>query len=170
MNLGKDIIGTPIIAISTGRRIGRVKDAYLAPDCQSVAGVYLGTEGLFSRQAFLIPSDDVVVFGEDATLVRQDDVIQEVDAVEATESWLRRDELQGRPVDTPGGTKVGKIGDVIVDKDGRILGFSLSQVYVSGPVAANRAIAVHAVQDVGETDGVMTIDLKEAERQQLSLK
>jgi sporulation protein YlmC with PRC-barrel domain len=89
--------------------------------------------------------------------------------VAAAENWLRRDNLQGREVDTAGGTKVGKIGDVILDKNGQTLGFSLNHTFVSGPIAENRAVAYHAVQDVGNEDGAMTIDLKQAEQQQLKI-
>ncbi|MCB8946269.1 MAG: PRC-barrel domain-containing protein [Ardenticatenaceae bacterium] len=169
MFLGKDIIGSPVITVSDGRRIGKVKDVYLTADCQSVVGLYLGTEGLFSRTTYLVKSDDVTAIGPDAALVKHDQVIQEYDHVAEAKDWLRRDDLQGRPVDTMGGTKVGKVGDVILDKNGRTLGFSLSHTFVTGPVAEKRAIACHVVQDVGSEDGAMTIDLKEAERQQLSV-
>lgn len=169
MFLGKDIIGNPVISVSDGRIIGRVKDVYLTPDCQSVVGLYLGSEGLFSRTAYLVKREDVTVLGPDAALVRHDQVIHEVADVAAAENWLRRDNLQGRDVDTAGGTKVGKIGDVILDKNGQTLGFSLSHTFVSGPIAENRAVAYHAVQDVGNEDGAMTIDLKQAEQQQLKI-
>jgi sporulation protein YlmC with PRC-barrel domain len=88
---------------------------------------------------------------------------------ETVESWLRRDELQGRAVDTPGGTKVGKVGDVVINRDGDVLGFSLSQVYVAGPINKNRSVAVHTVQDIGHEDGSMTVDLERAEQQELSV-
>jgi uncharacterized protein YrrD len=170
MFLGKDIIGGPVITISDGRSIGRVKDIYLTADLQSVAGIYLGTEGLFSRRSLLVRSEDVVTMGKDAVLVKHDEVIQEErDLSEAEETWLRRDELQGRTVDSPGGTKVGKVGDVIINKEGKVLGFSLSQVYISGPIADNRSVAIHTVQDLGHEDGIMTIDLEQAEQQRLSV-
>lgn len=168
MFLGKDIIGNPVITVRDGRSIGKSKDIYLTPDCKSVAGIYLGTEGLFSRRSFFVDSEDVVTIGEDAVLVDHVDVIQEQQEMpETEESWMRRDELQGRPVDTPGGTKVGRIGDVVIDKDGKVLGFSLGYVYVAGPIAENRSVAIHTVHDVGTEDGTMTIDLKRAEQQEL---
>jgi uncharacterized protein YrrD len=170
MFLGKAIMGNPVITVSNGRSIGKARDVYLTEDCHNVAAIYLGTEGLFSRESFLVKSEDVVTIGQDAVLVKNPDVIQEEKTVpEAEETWLRRDDLQGRPVDTPGGTKVGKIGDVVINNDGKVLGFSLSQVYVDGPIAENRSIAIHTVQDMGHKDGVMTINLKEAEYQELSV-
>jgi uncharacterized protein YrrD len=170
MFLGKDIIGKPVITINDGRSIGRVKDIYLSADCQLVAGIYLGTEGLFSRKSFLVKSEDITTIGQDAILVKHADVIhEEGDLVETGESWLRRDELQGRSVDTSGGTKVGKIGDVIINGKCQVLGFSLSYVYVTGPIADNRSIAIDTIQDVGNEDGTMTVDLQRAEEQELSV-
>jgi uncharacterized protein YrrD len=170
MFLGKDIIGNPIITVSDGRSIGTVKDIYLTPDCQAIAGIYLGTEGIFSRESFLIKSADVVTFGEDAVLVKHADIIyEEADMPESDEAWLRRDDLHGRPVDTPGGTKVGKVGDVLLDNHGKVHGFSLRSVYVTGPIAEKNAVALHTVQDIGSEDGAMTIDIKQAEKQELSL-
>ncbi len=75
--------------------------------------------------------------------------------------------MQGRTVDSPGGTKIGKAGDVIINKEGKVLGFSLSLVFISGPIAENHSVAIHTVQDVGNEDGVMTIDLEQAEQQEL---
>lgn len=170
MFLGKDIIGNPVFTVNDGRSIGRVKDIYLSADCKFVTGIYLGTEGLFSRKSFLVKSADITTIGQDAILVRQADVVhEEGDLAETEESWLRRDELQGRSVDTSGGTKVGKIGDVLLNAEGQVQGFSLSYVYVTGPIADNRSIAIHTVQDVGQEDGAMTIDLQRAEKQELSV-
>ncbi|MBK7916639.1 MAG: PRC-barrel domain-containing protein [Chloroflexi bacterium] len=168
--MGKDIIGNPVITVNDGRSIGRVKDIYLSANCTLVTGIYLGTEGLFSRKSFLVKSEDLITIGQDAVLVRHADVIhEEGNLTETEETWLRRDELQGRPVDTSGGTKVGKIGDVIINEAGQVLGFSLSYVYVAGPIAENRSVAIHTVQDVGHEDGAMTIDLRRAEGQELSM-
>lgn len=168
--LGKDIIGSPVITVSNGRSIGKAQDIYLTADCQSVAGIYLGKEGLFSRKSFLVKSEDVVTIGPDAVLVKHEDIIYEEKSLTETDKlWLRRDELQGRPVDTPGGTKVGRVGDVIINKDGAVLGFSLSHVYVAGPIGENRSVTIHAVRDVGDEDGSMTIDLERAEQQELTV-
>ena len=170
MFLGKDIIGIPVITVNDGRSIGRVKDIYLSADCQTVAGIFLGTEGLFSRKSFLVRSEDITTIGQDAILVKHADVIhEEGNLVETEETWLRRDELQGRPVDTSGGTKVGRIGDVLIDGEGHVLGFTLGNVYVTGPVAENGSVSINTVLDVGQEDGAMTIDLRRAEEQGLSM-
>lgn len=56
-----------------------------------------------------------------------------------------------------------------MSNEGKILGFSLNQVYVDGPIADNHSVAIHTVEDVGHEDGSMTIDLEKAELQELSV-
>jgi uncharacterized protein YrrD len=169
MLLGKNLIGNPIVAVNDGRIIGKVQDLYLAKDLESVTGVYLGTEGFFSGTRFIICADDVVTLGEDAVLVSHGDVIHKESEVAETESWVRRDDLQGRPVDTSGGTKVGRIGDVVIKKSGEVRGFGLDQIYVKGPVAQRRSVALHTMLDTGSENDPLTIDLEKAEQQQLTV-
>jgi uncharacterized protein YrrD len=169
MLLGKNLIGNHVVAVSDGRIIGKVKDLYLAADLGSVTGIYLGTEGFFSGTHYLISAADVVTWGVDAVLVAHADVIHSEDKVAGAENWVRRDDLQGRPVDTPGGTKVGNIGDVVLEKDGGVQGFSLGRVHVKGPVAERRSIALHAMLAPGSEDEPMTIDLEKAEQQLLTV-
>jgi uncharacterized protein YrrD len=169
MLLGKNLIGNHVVAVSDGRIIGKVKDLYLAADLGSVTGIYLGTEGFFSGKHYLISAADIVTWGIDAVLVARADVIRREDKVTGTENWVRRDDLQGRPVDTPGGTKVGNIGDVVLEKDGGVQGFSLGRVHVKGPVAERRSIALHAMLDPGSDDEPLTIDFELAEQQLLTV-
>jgi hypothetical protein len=78
--------------------------------------------------------------------------------------WLRLEKLRGREVDTPGGTKVGIIGDITLGEQGQITGFSLSRAFVEGPIAAKGMIPRDALIDVGHQDGAMTIDLQKVEQ------
>ncbi len=115
------------------------------------------------RKAELIRSGDVVVFGTDAVLVRGNDVITDDSAMPEAKSWARREKLIGREADTPGGTRLGVIGDVIVDPTGRITGFALSRAYVEGPLAEKRVISRSVIIDTGQEDGRMTVDLAKLE-------
>jgi uncharacterized protein YrrD len=170
MLLGKNLIGNPVVAVSDGCIIGKVQDLYLAADLASVTGIYLGTEGLFRGTHLIINASDVVTLGEDTVLVSHADVIHREDEVAEAKNWVRRDDLQGRPVDTSGGTKVGQIGDIVFKKDGEVRGFSLSRVCVKGPVAERGSVALHTMLDTGREDDPMTIDLEKAEQQQLTVE
>ncbi len=167
MRLGQSLIGNPVISITDGRELGQVKDLYLDANLRFVVGIYLGSEGLIKRKPNLVRYVDVDLFGIDAVLVQSTNVVRKGDEVPDLAEWLRLGDLQGRDVDTPGGTKIGKVGDVVLNEQARIAGFSLTRLSIEGPVAENKAVARKALIDAGHTDGVMTIDLSQAERENL---
>ena len=163
MRLGKDLINKPIYSVDEGKLLGKVQDLYLDETLEVVLGLYLGSQGLVRRKSELIRAGDVVVLGTDAILVRTGSVITDDGALPAAKGWTRRDKLTGREADTPGGTRLGVIGDIIVDGSGRISGFALSKVYVEGPLADKRVVSRSVVLDTGKEDGRMTVDLAKLE-------
>lgn len=169
MRVAQELMNKPVFSVNEGREIGKVQDFYADQDLTHLVAIHLGSEGLLSRKETLIKMPDVVTLGQDAILVKDANCVMEADEVEDFEDVVRRDEFNGRPVDTPGGTKIGRIGDIVLDDKAKIAGFALSQIYVSGPIAANRAISREAVIDMGDEDGVMTADLSRAERADLQV-
>jgi len=169
MRLGKDLLDKPLISVTDGRIIGRVKDLYLDNNLERIVGLYLGSEGIFSRKSFLVSRDRVTLLGIDAILAADSDVVIDESVATEIDKWVRRQELVGREVDTTGGTKVGVIGDVIINDDDGVIGFKLARIYVEGPIAKKQAVAREVVVDTGAEDGVMTIDLAQAEQHSLSL-
>lgn len=167
MRLGKDLTGKPIISVTDGRLVGYAKDLYTNKDLYWVTGIYTGSEGLIGRKDKLIHRDNIVVFGIDAILVKNADVETDNKELDEANNWQRLEKLRGRVVDTPGGTKVGTIGDIIIGEEGEVTGFSLSRVHIEGPVADNGTIPRHAVVDTGSVDGGMTIDLQKVENYHL---
>ena len=167
MQSGESYVGQPVFSVTQGRNLGKVKDLYVSSDLTTVVGVYLGSEGFFSRTQRCIEAANVAVYGVDAVLVKEDDVVIDGAAACEANTWLRRDRLPGRPVITAGGTQVGTVDDIIVDETMCIIGIELDRIFVEGPVARNRAIVREAVTNVGN-EGAMIIDLRIAERQELA--
>ena len=163
MRLGKDLINKPIYTLDEGKLLGKVQDLYLDDSLEVVLGLFLGAQGLVRRRSQLIRSGDVSVFGADAILVKNGDVITDDGVLEAAKNWLRREKLAGRDVDTPGGTRLGQLGDVVVDATGRVTAFAMWQVFVEGPLADKRIIDRGAVLNTGHADGRMTVDLSRLE-------
>ena len=163
MRLGKDLINKPIYTLDEGKLLGKVQDLYVDDALEVILGIYLGAQGLVRRRSQLIRSGDVSVFGVDAILVKSADVVTDDNELAAAKEWLRRDKLAGRDVDTPGGTRLGQLGDVVVDAAGRITGFAMWKVFVEGPLAEKRVIDRGAVLDTGHVDGRMTVDLSRVE-------
>ena len=168
MAVGQYFIGKPVISVKEGKRVGTVKDLFVDSALRNVVGVYLGAEGLFNRRGLCVDRDNVVVYGADAVLIKEAGAV--VDSTPACDAaiWVRLNRLHALEAATAGGTRVATIEDVILDADMRVLGFSLSRIYVSGPVAEKRAIAREAVTHI-DVDLGLTIDLSVAEAQDLSL-
>lgn len=163
MRLSKDLVSKSVVSIDEGRVVGQVKDVYFSADLSRMVGIFLGKEGLIRRKSLLIPVDAVVVFGIDAVLIKTASALTDNKMLTEAEQWIRLHDLEGRDVDTPGGTRVGTIGDVILDEEGKISAFYLSRVLVEGPLAEKKQIDRRAMIDSGQADGILTIDLPRAE-------
>lgn len=169
MRLGRSLIGNPVFGSSDGRKLGEVKDLYLDDDLTSVVGIYLGREGLLRPTPLFVERGAIALFGMDAVLAASTFTIQEGTEAPEPPNWLRLEQLRGREVRTPGGTKIGKIGDVALDEEARIAGFILGSVSVKGPVAEADAVGRRAIVNPENEEGAMTIDLAEAERAPLQI-
>lgn len=164
MRSSKELIGKPIFSLTDGRHQGVVKDLYVDSELLSIVGIFLGSEGLFSRKARLIPAENVSVFGYDAVLTIGTDLIKDDENYVPAQTWLRRDNVLGRMMHTSGGTKVGTVGDLLLDDNSGVIGFSLDRILVEGPIARNRMIARSAVLDAGGFEGSIIVDLARAEQ------
>jgi uncharacterized protein YrrD len=163
MRLGKDLLNKPIYSLDEGKLLGKAQDLYLNDNLDTILGVFIGSQGLIRRKSELIRSGDVAVYGLDAILVHNNEVITDDTAIPAAKGWIRREKIIGREVDTPGGTRLGVVGDVIVDSAGAVSGFALSRVYVEGPLAEKRLIDRSVLIDTGSDDDSMTVDLPRLE-------
>ncbi|MDX1412727.1 MAG: PRC-barrel domain-containing protein [Candidatus Promineifilaceae bacterium] len=159
MRLGKDLEGKPIISVADGRILARAKDVYVDPDLSKLVGLYTGSEGVIRRRSQVIPSDDVVLYGIDVILVKNADVIVNDKDLPAVKAWERLKDLQGREIVTPGGTKLGTVGDIILEGTGNIVGFSLGRIHVKGPLAEKGSVAREAVVNPNQEDGTIGVDL-----------
>ncbi len=167
MRLCKDLINKAIVTIDDGSIVGYVKDLYLTAQLDALAGIHIKKEGVLRRRALLIPAASVIVFGIDVVLINSADAVTTNKILKPAADWVLLKKLQGREVDTPGGTRVGTIGDVLLDSEGNISGYALSRVLVEGPIGDSRMINRSAVVDAGSTDGVMTINLERAENSKI---
>ena len=165
MRVSKSLVGKSIVSIADGRMLGPVSDVFLDKGLSQVVAILTGEEGLWNRKIHLIKRDDVVLYGVDTVLVKQSNVIHAEENAAGFDSWIRRDQLHGRNIDTPGETRIAKLDDVILDEDACVLGFTLGRTYIDSPVAESGAVSRDVIIDTGGEDGIMTIDLEKAEQE-----
>ncbi len=170
MRLGKDLEGKPLISVADGRILGRAKDVFIDSQLNNLVGLFAGTEGVIRRRTQVIPSSDVVLYGVDVILVKDSQVIVNEKDLPEVKTWQRLKDLQGREVLTPGGTKLGSVGDVILDETGSIIGLHLSRIFVKGPLAEQGTIPRETVVNPSQEDGTIGVDLSLLEKMAGSLE
>ena len=153
----------PLIRVTDGKKLGEIKDIYLDRDLRQLAAVFLGTEGFFNRNAQVVGRSAVQVYGIDAWIVSGDERVVRLEDIPDSDAFIPASQLRGRGIESEGGTKIGDVEDIIFDSEARILGFSLRNVYVQGPLDQTRTIARDAITSVGSKDSPMTITLSKAE-------
>ncbi len=168
MALTKSFQGKLLISATDGKKLGEVKDVFLDETAGKIVAVYLGKSGLINRKSLLIEIDHVALFGIDCWMINGSDKVIAKDDGENRDTYILADDLRGREVQTDGGTKIGVIGDVIVDNACQVLGFSLDKLHVEGPLSQSKAIARPAITSLGDKDNTMIASLTEAEKLSIS--
>ncbi|MFN0085797.1 MAG: PRC-barrel domain-containing protein [Blastocatellia bacterium] len=161
MEKTKEFHGKLLISITDGKSLGEIKDVFLDKEAKEVIAVYLGKTGLLSRKTHLIHIDQIRLFGVDAWLVNGSDKMVTKDEVEGSDQFILADEVRGRVIQTDGKTKIGTIGDIIVDGRMNVLGFAFDKIYVEGPLSAAKEIARGAITAFGSP---MIASLEKAEQ------
>jgi uncharacterized protein YrrD len=168
MLLAAKFIEHQIISLDEGRIIGLVKDFYIDQALTRITGLYLGSEGLIHRKPKLIRQKAIQLYGVEVLFVQNSGVVLEGTTLEELgeiDNWLRREDLKGRPIQSPTGSPIGQIEDIIFDEIGQISGFGLNKIQIKGPVAENQAIRREVMIEPGSQDEPMVIDLVKAEQQ-----
>ena len=168
MITSKEQSGKPLISLTDGKDLGDIKGLYLDRDIRQLAAVFTGTEGIINRKATAIPREDIQVMGVDVWLVTGSTVVKPLDEIAESVSFNLVNDLRGREIQTEGGTKLCTLEDVLLDGEGRVLGFSLGKVYAQGPLAEKKVIVREAILDTGGPEKPMVADLAAAESKSIS--
>jgi sporulation protein YlmC with PRC-barrel domain len=145
-----DLKGKPIVAITNGAIIAKVSDLLVDPVERTVSAIIGAAGGLLSRQTLVIPVAAIHVWGQDVILVHDPDVVIKKEQLACHERCLSVEgQLKGREVVTEAGKRVAVLNDIVVDMDGRLVGYDLGKVLIEGPVAETKRIPVEATHALG---------------------
>ena len=142
--------GNPVISVSNGQKIGKVEDILIDADALRAAAVVTSGGNLLNREIHAIPAASVEVWGLDACLVKQPDVVLKGEELDRNSQWLSvSDDIRGYEVVAEDGTRIGTLGDVVLDGEGQVMGYEMADVAIEGRVAVAKWIDVKATQSLG---------------------
>ena len=159
----KDLLRKPIYSVTDGRKLGEIKDVYLDAGAASLVAILVGKEGVFARKSLVLPRTAIRTIGVDCWLAHGEAEVIGLDELDGYEDFLLVGDLRKRELETTGQTKIGSVGDVVLDEDDGVRGFALARVHVQGPIAEAKMVALEAVNSFGDKKTPMLVDMQKAE-------
>jgi sporulation protein YlmC with PRC-barrel domain len=148
--LSHELHGESVVSLVDGRIIAKVADVLIDPEAHQAAALVTSKGNLLKRQIEAIPAEKVQVWGQDVVLVDDSDVVREMDGLPSNEGWLSvSEQIRGHDVVSSKGTRIGTLGDVVLDLKGQLIAYELDQVFVEGPLAESKRIPVETVHSLG---------------------
>ncbi|MGE5614395.1 MAG: PRC-barrel domain-containing protein [Bacillota bacterium] len=115
MKKTQNILGLPIISISDGVEVGKVKSIIINADRGAIDYIVVDS-GIQIFSARVIPTEDVLGIGEYALTIENEGVITDINKVPAAIQLLQSDiRVKGTKVLTKKGRLIGEIGDIFID-------------------------------------------------------
>ncbi len=117
MKKTKEIIGLPIISISDGIEVGRVKTVIINAEKGAIDYVVVDS-GIQILSAKVIPTEYVLGIGEYALTIENEDAINDIGKIPAAIDLLQKNiQVKGTKVLTKKGRLIGEIGDMFIDEE-----------------------------------------------------
>lgn len=117
MKKTQKILGLPIISISDGMEVGKVKSIIINAEKGAIDYIVVDS-GIQIFSARVIPTEDVLGIGEYALTIENEGVITDISRVPAAIQLLQKDiQVKGTKVLTKKGRLIGEIGDIYIDEN-----------------------------------------------------
>ena len=117
MKKTKEILGLPIISISDGVEVGKVKSIIINADRGAIDYVVVDS-GIQILSARVIPTEYILGIGEYALTIENEDAINDISKIPAAIDLLQKNiQVKGTKVLTKKGRLIGEIGDIYVDDE-----------------------------------------------------
>ena len=115
MKKSHQIIGLPIISISDGNEVGKVKNIVLNADDGTI-DYFVVDSGIQVLSTRVIPTSNVLGIGEYAMTVLNPEAISDISKIPSAIDLLQKNiTVKGTKVLTKKGSLIGETGDIFVD-------------------------------------------------------
>lgn len=117
MKKTQEILGLPIISISDGIEVGKVKNIIINAEKGAIDYVVVES-GIQILSARVIATENVLGIGEYALTIENDEAINDLSKFPSAIGLLQKNiQVKGTKVLTKKGRLIGEIGDIFVDED-----------------------------------------------------
>ncbi len=117
MKKTQEIISLPIISISDGMEIGKVKSIIINADKGAID--YIDVDGgIQSLSTRVIPTENILGIGEYALTIEDETAIIDINKIPAAIDLIQKNvQVKGTKVLTKKGNLIGEIGDIYIDEN-----------------------------------------------------
>ena len=145
MRKAADLIKKQLVQLDTGNIVGSIADLLIDPEAGRLAAV-VATTGRW-RETTVIPWEQIVVSTGDVVLIAAGVEPQPASAVPRLQALLERKiHLSGTPVLTEKGSRVGTVGELLIDSDGAIQAYTINRGFLG---SERLFVAVAGVVSIG---------------------
>ncbi|MDU8672506.1 PRC-barrel domain-containing protein [Paenibacillus polymyxa] len=158
----QDMIGLAVFDVEDGKQIGKIHDFMLTADWR-ITGIELEGKGLFLSHVKMVAWDDIVAYGEDAIMIRNQQAVRKKEAHDIQHTYLLGPgKLKDLSVLTEEGLMLGHISDVYFDQEmgNNIIGLEISDGFVSDIIEGRKWLPCTEDMSIGE-NAVMVPPLSE---------
>ncbi len=151
MRKGTDLIGKPIIAYDSGRKVGTVRDLIFSQN-QSALVALLTEEPRWFGSGKIVLVADIKAIGIDGILIDNAELIQSADKVPAVQQVIEHQNvLRGTEIMTVSGRNLGKMVDLYFNaKTGEVEGYEVSGGVFSDAYTGRSFVPVNRTFHIGQ--------------------
>ncbi len=153
----QSMIGLAVFDVEDGKQLGKIHD-FIVQEDWSVYGFELEGKGLFSLQVRTVKWEDVVSFGSDAIMIRNQQAVRQTAADDIQHTFLIGNrKLKELPVLTSDGAMLGYVSDVYFNPElGKsITGIEISDGFISDLIGGRKWLPISDQIAFGES-AIMT--------------
>ncbi|KQY82552.1 MULTISPECIES: PRC-barrel domain-containing protein [Paenibacillus] len=158
----QEMIGLAVFDVEDGKQVGKIQD-FIVSDDWKIEGIELENKGLFTSHVKIVQWQDIVAYGEDAVMIRNQQAVRKTGADDIKHTYLLgQSKLKERNVLTEEGLLLGRISDVYFDQElgNTIIGIEITDGFVSDLIEGRKWLPCTSDMSIGE-NAVMVPPLSE---------
>ncbi|MBE7683495.1 MULTISPECIES: PRC-barrel domain-containing protein [Paenibacillus] len=149
----QEMIGLAVFDVEDGKQVGKIQD-FIVSDDWKIEGIELENKGLFTNHVKIVQWQDIVAYGEDAVMIRNQQAVRKTGADDIKHTYLLgQSKLKEMSVLTEEGLLLGRVSDVYFDQElgNTIIGIEITDGFVSDLIEGRKWLPCTSDMSIGES-------------------